>query len=400
MLRDRRPARLRRAQLAWLAALGVAAAACGSAPPASDYGRLETAIVYGEDDRTELFVQAEDPRSWVADSAVALIPKPLLTRGAAPEIVAGVESSGAAQGLCPGEPFGEQPAAVVCSGVLVDWDLVLTVAHCLESIPLGDLAVVMGFYYVAPGELDTREADVLEPVEVVAQAHSNAAEPYLDYAWIRLARPAPPWRRPASLRAAPRPMELGQPLVVMASAGGTPLKLDFGGVVYDAREGVLDYFGADTDTSRGSSGAGAFDDELVLSGVLARGGEDFIETDSGCLTTRREAGGGDVQEEFTYVHQALAGLCEDGASTSSLCRPDCGDPCEALPARSSRADGCALSPGAHGGARGAAGGLVSLLLGACLLRRKRARSAQRTGDEGEAASVGSGATKRFSGGPR
>jgi hypothetical protein len=347
--------------------------ACDQRQATLAQGRHEAAIVYGDDDRRELYEQAGDPRAAIADSAVALVPRASLAGRRGPELADDVVSWGDQDGLCPGEPFAEQPVAAFCSGVLVDWDLVLTVAHCVEGIPLDEVALVMGYYYVEPGVLGTSAADVLTPIEVVAQAHGvTRDDAVLDYAWVRLARPAPPWRRPAPLRATTHPLVDGESLALMGSAGGTPLKLDFGATVLDARPEQLDYFAADTDTSRGSSGAGAFDPELVLAGMLARGGEDFTPTDAGCLTTRREQVVTDTWEELTYVQQALAGLCAQGERTSSLCRADCGDPCQALPRRSRADDGCSLATGA--GASGASFATLGALLLAGMARLRRRRS--------------------------
>lgn len=298
------------------------------------------------------------------------MPRSALANRTGPELAHGLPSWQQEQGLCPGEPFGDQPVAAFCSGVLVDWDLVLTVAHCVEGIPLDEVAMVMGFYYVEPGVLDTAPGDVLQPIEIVDQTHGFAFDDsLLDYAWVRVAELAPPWRRPAPLRATPAPVAQGESLALMGSPGGTPLKLDFGATVLDARSDQLDYFAADTDTSSGSSGAGAYDQQLVLSGILARGGDDFAQTDDGCLTTRRERPGSDVWEELTYVHQAFAGLCSLGPRTSSLCRADCGDPCQASPRPSPSDDGCSLATGAG---RANSGALALLLLaGSGWLVRRR-----------------------------
>lgn len=351
-----------------------ALSACGEAEPWAATGRHEAAIVYGRDDRSELFERAFDERASIADSAVALVPRRALMNGRGPRLAVDVPSWEHQAGLCPGEPFGDQPAPAFCSGVLVDWDLVLTVAHCVEGIDLDDVALLMGFYYVELGVLGTTEADVLQPVAVVDQFLDEETEDaVLDYAWIRLARPAPPWRRPAPLRATARPLVEGESLALMGSPGGTPQKLDFGGSVLDARPEQLDYFTADTDTSGGSSGSGAYDPELVLAGLLARGGTDFTRTLEGCLVMRREPAAGEVREELTYVHRALEGLCAHGEDTSSLCRSDCGDPCEALARPESRADeGCSLSAGTSSRVPPLGTALGALLLaGSSYLRRTR-----------------------------
>ncbi|MET0412257.1 MAG: trypsin-like serine protease, partial [Polyangiaceae bacterium] len=158
--------------------------------PAGTQGRREAAIVYGQDDRSDLYEQADDPRARIADAAVALLPRSTLANRRGPELARGLSSWEDDGGLCPGEPFGDQPVAAFCSGVLVDWDLVLTVAHCVEDIPLDEVAMVMGFYYVEPGVLGSAPADVLQPIAIVDATHGvGFDDSLLDYAWVRLAQP-------------------------------------------------------------------------------------------------------------------------------------------------------------------------------------------------------------------
>ena len=102
-----------------LAALG---SACVAGP--TPVTTREGAIVYGTDDRVELF-EVPDPQAQavIAGAAVALVPNDVIhsTDG----VLARATTWGDADQLCDGEPFAGQPSAAFCSGVLVDWDLVL-----------------------------------------------------------------------------------------------------------------------------------------------------------------------------------------------------------------------------------------------------------------------------------
>jgi hypothetical protein len=305
--------------------------ACGAEPElASPHGSFAAPIVYGSDDREEYFEATVATRSRLAQSAVALVPWRQLERDPW-RVTADTPSLGESAGLCAGEPFFEQPAAAFCSGVLVDWDLVLTAGHCLRLLALEDFAVVFGYHQRAPGELEFGAGDVLQPVEIVSEALDPVGrEPRLDFGWLRLSEPARPPHKPAPLRIEAQPLSVGEPLVVIGSAGGTPLKVDAAGTITDLHAPVFDYFIANTDTSDGASGAGAFDASLSLVGVLARGGDDFVPTAEGCLATAY-ADDSSGAEQFTYAARALAGLCDEANDPASICRADCGDPCEALP---------------------------------------------------------------------
>jgi hypothetical protein len=136
---------------------------------------------------------------------------------------------------------------------------------------------------------------------------------------------------------------LNDPIVAISAGGGMPIKLDAGGRARDVRERWADYFVADVDTSRGSSGAGAFTQEFALLGVLARGGLDFVDRGAGCYVTNRTTEE-NAHEQFTYAHRAITGLCQKDPTASSLCRLQCDEPCQALPLPVTVArQGCSLA---------------------------------------------------------
>lgn len=358
--------------------LGSVAAACAVAAclPAAPGTEKSSAIVHGLDDRREYYeVVDTDAAATLARSMVALLPASSITE--AGEISA--PSYGSAAGLCPGEPFAAQPAAAFCSGVLVDWDLVLTAGHCVRLFALDDLRVVFGYYNDAPGAIAMNGGDVLPAAEIVAEAlDPSGVEPRLDYAWVRLARRVSPPRRPAAVHAAAPPVGVGMPVVSMGTPGGTPAKIDTGGQVRTVREPWFDYFVADSDTSAGASGGAAFDDNGALLGVLARGGDDFVpHPDMDCNVTVRAARE-IADEQFTYAHRALQGLCAKRPGASSLCRAACQGICEALPPATdaSIAAGCAVVPLRPGEAPGP-WAIPIFVVGALVLASRRLREVRR-----------------------
>ena len=325
-------------------------------------------IVYGTDDRLEYFESSPELQGLTERSIVALIPLNRLMR--TPEgIELNAPSLGQSQNLCPGEEFADQPLAAFCSGVLVDWDLVLTAGHCVRLFALDAFAVVFDYYYAAPETLAVRASSIAKPSAIVAEKlDPSGADPRLDFAWIRLSEPVRPPREPAAVRLG-MPSD-GEAITSISATNGVPLKIDGGGVVRDARPSALDYFVVDTDTSGGSSGGGAFDAEHALTGVLARGADDWTETPSGCYVGSRASDGQPAAEQFTYVARAVDALCESDESASSLCRANCAERCTAEPPAVSEArapisdgvGGCALKASPH-----RAGGYETALLAALLL---------------------------------
>jgi hypothetical protein len=343
----------------WLTSLFscLAPMARAAAPNPAEHPR-----VYGADDRQEYFDVA-DPRARavMSESMVALVAKPLLSGTNGP-FDARTPTWGAIDNLCPEEPFREQPSAAFCTGILVDWDLVLTAGHCLRVFAIDDISVVFNYYYEAPGQIATRREEAIDVVAIVAEALDGpGVVPRRDFGWIRLAHYAVA-RQPASVYVGSPALKIGDSIISIGTGGGVPMKFDAGGRVRTLREGTGDYFIADVDSSRGSSGAGAFTPEFALLGLLSRGGLDFVERGDGCQITSRVRE--DLAaEQFTYAHQAVTALCSKDPAASSLCRLDCGDICRANERSSEFSGGSCSVPGNIAGA----GGFIRLELAASLV---------------------------------
>lgn len=372
-------------------AVALGSLACGAEPPApaaDELGREVQAFVNGADDRREYF-ELDDAaqRAALEQSAVAL-----MTGSAATALIEGrlelLPTWGQVNALCDDQPFADQPSAAFCSGVLVDWDLVLTSGHCVDIVRLEQLRVAFGYYYDAAGELAMSEDDVYAVERVVTTRRDpgvpdDAAE-RLDYAWVQLAEPVRAPHRPAPVyNTAEGAVSEGDPVISIGAGGGVPLKWDDGGSVQYSRPDFDDYFIANTDTSQGSSGGGVFDRNLAVVGSLARGAADFSLTGNGCFVTNVEVDPSQALEQFTYVHRALEGLCATG-SDSVLCDAGCGEPCDAgalEPRASGQRDGdggCTLSTGTAAGPSGAAGTLALAALSlAAVSRGRRARRRER-----------------------
>jgi hypothetical protein len=309
---------------------------------------LAARTVYGSDDRTEYFQVAQPEwRETIAAANVALIRKSYVDSSG--RLDAHVPSWREAGNLCSDEPFADQPAAAFCSGVLVDWDLVLTAGHCMRVLALEDFAVVFGYYNDGPGVLGVGDGDIVDAVEIVSERmDASSVSPRLDYAWVRLRHPVVAPHRPWPVRMGIGGLRSGDFLASIGASGGTPLKFDAGGTYRDLRREQSDYFIADTDTFGGSSGGGAFDQQGSLVGILARGGQDLTRDPAGCNRSFHQTNAGFAEEQYTYAYRAVADLCKLGPQVSSICRADRGDPDVARPLPPfSTTSSCALAQPPH-----------------------------------------------------
>lgn len=330
--------RIRRTPLARI----VLTAACGlwslgCVTPGDEVGTRSDEVVYGDDDRTDVYAHPSAFWRGVArQSIVALVPEGDVDDADPRDVQLLGPPLRVSRDLCEGERFREQPTAANCSGTLVDLDLVLTAGHCVRSDD--DCArqrFVFDYLYDADGELATIDADedVYRCGELVAREDDGS----VDYALVRLDRIVHPSHVPAPVRREDSALPMDHPLVVLGFGSGLPLKIDDGGQVTAPNADTLEWFGANLDTFGGNSGSGVFDDDGNVVGILVRGEPDY-ESRGDCqvvavLPNLPDDG---RDEDCTYVARALEGLCATGTSTvlceseGGLCRacrgrPDCPD---------------------------------------------------------------------------
>jgi hypothetical protein len=271
---------------------------CLLAACASDAGK-ETAkgnaqaIVYGQDNRIDLY-QADDRFAQLArDTVVALISPELLHQRQDGSYSVDAPVYGEAQSLCPGERFSEQPAAASCSGVLVAPDVVATAGHCLTVYPDGrpdctQNRYVFGFGLASGTAPITLAADdVFNCSDVLGRIATPSDSPcHFDVVLLRLDRPVKAASSYAAFRS--KPVEEGEGVVVIGFTAGLPVKIDEGARVIDARRDQGDYFTLSSDTFAVSSGSAVFDADGDLVGLFSRGRRDYDQDDAGCQRVNRD----------------------------------------------------------------------------------------------------------------
>jgi hypothetical protein len=334
-----------------------------SAPSApAELGERDDPIVYGEDDRRDLYEVSSELHELGRNAVVALVPKARVQRAPTGEVRLSVVTLGVAYDLCENERFREQPTAADCTGILIDDDLVLTAGHCFEDVDCSDYAFVFDYFYRAQGQLEPLgAADVYSCRKLVAREMTARNGREIDYAIAQLDRPARE-RRPVALRTQLAPA--GEPLVVLGMGSGLPLKVDEGARVLEPRATLRDYFMLEADTFEGSSGSAVLDMSGALLGVLVRGGTDYVPSQSGrCkqvnwldhAVVNDLPGGTLAHEEATYALNAREGLCQSGFPSRRLCdiEPSCGDTfCSANESRTTCPEDCDACEGVDCGARG------------------------------------------------
>jgi len=251
-------------------------------------------VLYGEDDRRDVYQVRNKAIREFADATVALVPRHKIRN------VAGTWRASAATlqeevGVCSSERFATQPSLADCSGVLVGPDIVATAAHCLTSHNnCSEYLFVFGFYMqdALTPVMEFAESQVYACVEPLGAMETNDGA---DWTLLRLDRPVE-GRFPVRVRTTGEVAE-NTPLIVIGYPVGLPAKIAGGARV---RENVSSsVFTSNLDTYVGSSGSPVFNaNNLLLEGLLVRGEPDFFER-GGCLVSNRCTDSGCDGEEVS-----------------------------------------------------------------------------------------------------
>jgi hypothetical protein len=314
-----------------LALLLAFAIGCGSSEEVF-IGELTAPVVYGADDRVEVFGHPDLDLPRIAqESIVALIPSFRIDREPDGTYALFSQTLQDLQRLCPDELFGNQPTAASCSGVLIDDDLVVTAGHCIDaSARCESYAYVFNYHLDGPDRLATiRDEDVYSCARVVALSRPEFDSHTPDFAVVQLDRPVEGAHAPVSIRPA-IPLAEQEPVAMIGFGSGLPAKIDSGGEVHDPRAEQLDFFIANVDAFQGHSGSATFDSKNRLAGILIGGRTpDYVTLDD--ETCRRVSVYPDsaAAEVVHNVAPIVASLCAEGWEAEEICGPDAcdGEPC-------------------------------------------------------------------------
>lgn len=255
-------------------------------------------VVYGEDNRLDVFeVQSPFWRN-IADSTAAMVPKNKFTIIDGKVSIEG-DSLGASMNLCPGEKFAEQKNPAFCSGFLFGERFLITAGHCATQKFCDSQDWVFGMYQ------NKDNNDLLVPIEniysckqIIAKAQNSYSME--DWGIIELDRKVKGIDR-VEIRMEGE-IEVGEKLVVIGHPSGLPTKVADGAFV--RKNDNPNFFQANLDTFGGNSGSAVFNAHTgLVEGILVRGENDY-ESDSvdekNCMRVKRcamdECRGEDVQK--------------------------------------------------------------------------------------------------------
>lgn len=239
-------------------------------------------VIYGNDDRLDLHQVQNSQQLELASSTVMLVTASLLTKVGNRYTITS-KTFGQDFGLCPEEPFYDQPDPAFCSGSLVGEDLVLTAGHCIENQTDCDTTrFVFGYSVNAPGVYPNSadEKDVVGCKSIVARKLEGQGA---DYALIKLNRKIT--HRTPLVVEKNSSLKPGDPIGVIGHPSGLPTKVSYGAEVRSTAP--VGYFTTNLDTYGGNSGSAVFNANTGrIEGILVRGEVDFVLKGS-CRVSKR-----------------------------------------------------------------------------------------------------------------
>lgn len=292
-----------------LAAAALAFFAVCPAIPAFSAEDAENKVIYGDDDRLDLYQVSDARLLKLADSTVALFEKTDVAIGG-DQAKLTTASYAESYGLCKEEPFYDQVTGAFCSGSLVAPDIIMTAGHCVKTAnACKNIKFVFGFAVKSAGVMPRTvpAGEVYGCSQLLGREQDGDGA---DWALVRLDRKVAN-HEPLKYNAADT-LTNGDKLFVIGHPAGLPTKVAGGATVRDAStEG---YFVANLDTYGGNSGSAVFNAKTgVVEGILVRGENDYVYK-NGCRVSNVCPTAGCRGEDVTKLSSVKFSLADEAPS--------------------------------------------------------------------------------------
>lgn len=247
-------------------------------------------VIYGEDDRLDIFESSDSLMKELARSTAAQILNDNITQDGDTFTVK--SRTLADEGICLSERFSKQMAAANCSGFLVGPDTLVTAGHCINTVSdCENHKWVFDFANTTEEKTSftfTKD-QVFHCTKIIAREKNSTN--MNDYSVLKLDRPVP-GRAPLKYRTAGKPAD-DAVFTVIGHPTGLPTKITAAADMRDNSDPI--FFRTNADTYGGNSGSAVVDSRTgIVEGILVRGDQDYMqaENDTCMVSVHRDQNGG------------------------------------------------------------------------------------------------------------
>lgn len=264
--------------------------------------QLQGKVIYGEDNRKDVYaVDRQDFRN-LADSTVALVPFEKFQKTKSGTYKLTSSTFGKDFNLCSNEPFFDQPSAASCSGFLVDDDLIATAGHCVTVMNCSNYKYVFNYRMADKNtpQMEFHEDDLYGCKEIVKREYTSNQ----DYAIVKLDRPV---KGHKVLSLSNQSVQANDSILVIGHPSGLPTKITDNANVRSVKTG---FFQANLDTYGGNSGSAVFNANTdEVEGILVRGARDFsLDYDKRCYHSNVCPNDGCNGEDVTLISYVVEAI--------------------------------------------------------------------------------------------
>ncbi|OQW50751.1 MAG: hypothetical protein A4S09_11390 [Proteobacteria bacterium SG_bin7] len=276
-----------------------------------DLEEIKMEVIYGDDNRQDLYQVTDQMKYTLSNSTVALIYKENLEPLDGNNTKIKSRSYAKTYQLCPEEPFYEQDVAAFCSGFLVGPQTIITAGHCIRAQTCERTRFVFGYAITTAGQNPqlVPNENVYSCASVTHSQQLREEEPGPDFAVVTLDRQVT-GHAPLSLRTQDN-IQNSEPLFVVGHPAGLPTKVAGGANVRDTSHEA--FFIANLDTYGGNSGSAVFNENTgSVEGILVRGELDYVtKKGSNCQVSNVCKNDGCMGEHVTRIKYVLPYLNKD-----------------------------------------------------------------------------------------
>jgi V8-like Glu-specific endopeptidase len=264
--------------------------------------KLAPKVIYGNDDRLDVFESSDSLMRELAKSTAAqILNNHLILIGDSYIAKAATLSE---NGVCSSERFANQITPANCSGFLIAPDVLVTAGHCVTEV--SDCENHSWVFDFANTKEESHsftfsKDQVFHCTNIIAREKNNTT--MNDYSVLRLDRPVL-GRNVLKIRTTGKVAD-DAVMTVLGHPTGLPLKITAAADMRDNSDPI--YFKTNADTYGGNSGSAVVDSRTgIVEGILVRGDQDYAQAENeNCLVSVHRDQDGGRGEDATRITNIL-----------------------------------------------------------------------------------------------